>query len=223
MMPEDTKGPIDSGSSWEEQVEDSIGSINIGDRIRRLRLKRSMGLIELGRLTGLSASFLSQLETGRCVPTLRNLSRIALVFGRDLSYFFASEHSNVFRISRGHARTRLTVKDKRIGPMISESMSKLIPDKTIVPCIAEFEMRESDASFFPDIFEGEEFVYVLSGSVAFRSAEKEILLEPQDVLWTDGRTAREYQCKAGRTARAMIVTCPQRRLERTMRGAYARF
>ncbi len=34
-----------------------------------------MGLVELGRHTGLSASFLSQLETGRVVPTLRNLAR----------------------------------------------------------------------------------------------------------------------------------------------------
>ena len=39
-----------------------------------------MGLVELGRHTGLSASFLSQLETGRVVPTLRNLARVAMVF-----------------------------------------------------------------------------------------------------------------------------------------------
>ena len=48
----------------------------IGERIKHLRLKKSMGLVELGRHTGLSSSFLSQLETGRVVPTLRNLARI---------------------------------------------------------------------------------------------------------------------------------------------------
>ena len=71
-----------------ETAERFIAEKKIGERIRRLRLKKSMGLVELGKHTGLSASFLSQLETGRVVPTLRNLARIAMVFSKDLSYFF---------------------------------------------------------------------------------------------------------------------------------------
>jgi transcriptional regulator with XRE-family HTH domain len=71
-----------------ETAERFIAEKRIGERIRRLRLKKSMGLVELGKHTGLSASFLSQLETGRVVPTLRNLARIAMVFSKDLSYFF---------------------------------------------------------------------------------------------------------------------------------------
>src|SRR5580658_3982311 len=65
-----------------ETAERFIAEKRIGDRIKRLRLKKSMGLVELGKHTGLSASFLSQLETGRVVPTLRNLSRIAMVFSK---------------------------------------------------------------------------------------------------------------------------------------------
>jgi DNA-binding XRE family transcriptional regulator len=67
-----------------ETAERFIAEKRIGERIKRLRLKKSMGLVELGKHTGLSASFLSQLETGRVVPTLRNLSRIAMVFSKDL-------------------------------------------------------------------------------------------------------------------------------------------
>jgi hypothetical protein len=44
-------------------AESFIAEKRIGERIKRLRLKKSMGLVELGRHTGLSASFLSQLET----------------------------------------------------------------------------------------------------------------------------------------------------------------
>jgi len=66
-----------------ETTSQVIAEKHIGDRIRRLRLKKSMGLVELGQRTGLSASFLSQLETGRVVPTLRNLARIAMVFSKD--------------------------------------------------------------------------------------------------------------------------------------------
>jgi len=48
-----------------ETTERVISEKRIGERIKRLRLKKSMGLVELGKHTGLSASFLSQLETGR--------------------------------------------------------------------------------------------------------------------------------------------------------------
>jgi transcriptional regulator with XRE-family HTH domain len=194
--------------AWEEQVEKAIVAAGIGGKIRRLRLKRSMGLVDLGRRTGLSASFLSQLETGRVVPTLRNLSRIALVFERTLDYFFETGNRNCFRISRGKVRSRLTI-NTRTGSMISESMSALIPDRSVVPCIAEFPVSESDSSFFPEIFEGEEFAYVMHGSVLFISSSKEETLDAGDVLWAQGNAEREYRCKAGESVKLMIVTCPR--------------
>src|SRR5471030_1096900 len=84
-----------------EAAESFIAEKRIGERIKHLRLKKSMGLVELGRHTNLSASFLSQLETGRVVPTLRNLARIAMVFSKDLSYFFEPEPQTLFRRSEG--------------------------------------------------------------------------------------------------------------------------
>ena len=90
-----------------ETAENFISEKRIGERIKRLRLKKSMGLVELGRHTGLSASFLSQLETGRVVPTLRNLARIAMVFSKDLSYFFETDPQSVFRVHRRKDRVRL--------------------------------------------------------------------------------------------------------------------
>src|ERR1700752_1004938 len=102
--------PVDTVD--EATVESSIEAKNIGDKIRRRRLKRSMGLVELGQQVGLSASFLSQLETGRGIPTLRNLARIALVFKKDFSYFLSEETETVFRISRAKDRIHLPVGEK---------------------------------------------------------------------------------------------------------------
>src|SRR6201985_1036654 len=90
-----------------ETTEKFIAEKHTGERIKRLRLKKSMGLVELGKHTGLSASFLSQLETGRVVPTLRNLARIAMVFSKDLSYFFEPEPASLFRVHRKEDRVRM--------------------------------------------------------------------------------------------------------------------
>src|ERR1700755_450870 len=92
-------------------AEAVIAEKRIGERIKRLRLKKCMGLVELGRHTGLSASFLSQLETGRVVPTLRNLARIAMVFSKDLSYFFETEPHSIFRIHRRKDRVRFRLEE----------------------------------------------------------------------------------------------------------------
>src|SRR5260370_42500147 len=72
-----------------QAAEDLISEKRIGERIKYLRLNKSMGLVELGRHTGLSASFLSQLETGRVGPTLRNRAPLSVVFLKDLRHFLA--------------------------------------------------------------------------------------------------------------------------------------
>src|SRR5471030_1189682 len=121
-----------------ETAEQFIAEKHIGERIKRLRLKKSMGLVELGRHTGLSASFLSQLETGRVVPTLRNLSRIAMVFSKDLSYFFETEPNSLFRIHRRKERVRLPQTGVTVPTYYFESLGYMVPDRHMDPYFTEF-------------------------------------------------------------------------------------
>ena len=78
----------------------------LGDKLRSLRLRKSMGLVELGKHTGLSAAMLS-LERGKLFPTLPTLLRIAMVFGVGLEYFFTDERKrHVVAIARKKERLR---------------------------------------------------------------------------------------------------------------------
>src|SRR5881409_2821574 len=70
-------------------VAESIRPYAIADKLRTLRLRRSMGLAQLAEHTGFSPAMLSRLENGRLVPTLPTLTRIALVFSVGLDYFFS--------------------------------------------------------------------------------------------------------------------------------------
>ena len=189
-------------------VEEAIKSKSIGEKIRRLRLKRSMGLVELGKRTGLSASFLSQLETGRVVPTLRNLSRLALVFEKDMAYFFREPKVNHFRTSRQKDRVRLPIGDKTSAFVVSESMSAIIPDRSLVPCIAEFLPGSGSSMFEPHLFKGQELVYVMEGAIILTTGQERSLLELADVAWIDGMTKRQYRSSEGKPAKALIITCP---------------
>ncbi len=188
------------------RVEQLLDEKLIGDRIRAMRLRRSMGLVELGRLTGLSASFLSQLETGRVVPTIRNLARIAMVFEKDLSCFFQPERRVTFRRLAKGDRIPIARKQKQKARFISESLGALIPDRHIVPCLAEFVPEGDVCEFTPKIFKGKEFIYVLAGSVELQAPNRLQLLETGDVCWIDASTPRQYLCHGENRARALIVT-----------------
>ena len=72
-------------------IVEGLKPYGLGEKLRTLRLKKSMGLVELGKHTGLSAAMLSKLERGKLFPTLPTLLRIAMVFGVGLDYFFADE------------------------------------------------------------------------------------------------------------------------------------
>src|SRR5688572_24092772 len=70
-------------------LREGLKSYAIGPKIRTIRLKKKMGLVELGRHSGLSPAMLSKIERGQLFPTLPTLLRIALVFSVGLDYFFA--------------------------------------------------------------------------------------------------------------------------------------
>src|ERR1700730_611510 len=189
-----------------EAAESFIAEKRIGERIKHLRLKKSMGLVELGRHTGLSASFLSQLETGRVVPTLRNLARIAMVFSKDLSYFFDPEPRTLFRVHRRDERVRLPQSGVEQPGYYFESLGYLVPDRQLDRYFAEFlpvkEGREPRAHQHA----GCEFLYLLSGTMTVRHGEKTHHLEAGDAVYFDANTIHSYACTSGESANAVIVT-----------------
>jgi len=202
--PAPTNGPATQIAP--ETAEAFISEKRIGERIKRLRLKKSMGLVELGRHTGLSASFLSQLETGRVVPTLRNLARIAMVFSKDLAYFFESEPSSLFRIHRYSERMRLPQTGVDDPTYYFESLGYLVPDRQLDPYRAEFLPLKSTQTVRPHMHSGFEFLYMLEGSLHLQHGDKTHQLEAGDSVYFDAGTSHSYRCAGKTPASALIVT-----------------
>jgi len=75
-------------------ISEGLGRYSIGEKLRTLRLRNHMGLVELGKHTSLSAPLLSKLERGKLFPTLPTLMRIAMVFGVGLDFFFTDDRKD---------------------------------------------------------------------------------------------------------------------------------
>ena len=65
--------------------------MDIGNRIRQLRMKKSLTLEELASRCELSKGFLSQLERNLTSPSINTLEDIAEVLGVSMSNFFKEE------------------------------------------------------------------------------------------------------------------------------------
>ena len=200
---------LDKAQVDPETAELFIAEKKIGERIKRLRLKKSMGLVELGRHTGLSASFLSQLETGRVVPTLRNLARIAMVFSKDLSYFFENEPNSTFRVHRRKERVRLPQTGVEPPTYFFESLGYMVPDRHMDPYFAEFIPQQKSAEVKAHMHPGFEFLYIVAGELELRHADQSAVLGPGDAVYFDASTPHSYRCNGARPAEALIVTMHQ--------------
>ncbi len=187
-----------------EAAEAFISEKRLGERIKALRLKKSMGLVELGRHTGLSASFLSQLETGRVVPTLRNLARIAIVFSKDLNYFFEPEPKTLFRVHRSNERVRLPQTGTDEPSYFFESLGYMVPDRQLDPYYIEFlpGVKPRRAHQHP----GHEFLYLLEGELDIQHGAQTHHLLPGDAAYFDANVAHSYICTGTAPAKTLLVT-----------------
>ncbi len=187
-----------------DAAEAFIGEKRLGERIKALRLKKSMGLVELGRHTGLSASFLSQLETGRVVPTLRNLARIAIVFSKDLSYFFDPEPKTLFRVHRSHERVRLPQTGTDEPSYFFESLGYMVPDRQLDPYYIEFlpGVKPRRAHQHP----GHEFLYLVEGELDVQHGAAMHTLQAGDAAYFDAGVAHSYICRGDLPAKTLLVT-----------------
>jgi transcriptional regulator with XRE-family HTH domain len=60
-----------------------------GEELRRKRKKRKLTQKELGKLVDVSDSYISKIELGNSVPSLRLLNKISVVLGSSIKDFFA--------------------------------------------------------------------------------------------------------------------------------------
>ena len=70
--------------------------MELGEKIRTVRKHHKLSLKELSEKTGISISFLSDIENSRSNPSLENLKLISKVLTTPISYFVEDTDSNIF-------------------------------------------------------------------------------------------------------------------------------
>jgi transcriptional regulator with XRE-family HTH domain len=194
----------------EATIRRVLSSYEIGSKIRQLRLRKKIALIDLGKHTGLSASMLSQLENGKLIPTLATLARIAMVFDVSLDHFFADRRRRrAFLVIR--APERIKFPDRPSSPKpdyFFECLAFSAQEKSLQAYLAEFPERGTE-SITEHYHEGAEFVYVLEGTLEIHYQGEDYTLNAGDSVYFDSSEPHSYRGLSPDTRAIVVTTLPR--------------
>jgi transcriptional regulator with XRE-family HTH domain len=189
-----------------DTITTGLKNYAIGSKLRRLRLRKSMGLVELGRHTGLSPALLSKLERDLMHPTLPTLLRIAMVFSVGLEYFFNPEPKPVLAIVRKKDRLRFP-DSPDVGGVnyYFESLDFPVPNRALSSYLAEFEPVADENGRLHE-HAGIELLYVLSGKLELRIGEDTHELSDGDSIYFESSRPHGYRRIGAKRTQALVVT-----------------
>lgn len=190
-------------------LTDELRRYEIGGKLRALRLKKKLGLVDLGRHTGLSPALLSKLERGKMFPTLQTLLRIATVFSVDLDYFFADHRKKrALAIVRRSARQRFPEAAGLRDPSFHfESLTFPVAEPQCEAYLATFHPVAAGQARAHE-HSGVEVIYVLAGTLAVTVEATEHVLECGDAMYFDASVPHSYRRTGRQTCSALVFTTP---------------
>lgn len=167
--------------------------MSLGSQLRELRLKMNVTLAEVAERTGLTASFLSQVERDITMPSIATLKRIADALGTAVGYFFEDE-AQPKRPPRSAAQTRR-------WPVVHEGERKILSPNSGVTFYLLNPDMSGPIEFIYDIFEpgastGEELYthpgvecgLILEGELEVQVGDETYLLRKGDSITFSSET-----------------------------------
>lgn len=148
-------------------TEATLQPLKLGERVRALRLGKSLTLEEASKLTGLARSTLSKIENEQISPTFSVVSKLVNGLGIDLPQLFSEPSSGAQPSGRRDITRRGEGRPHPTATYEHELLATDLSNKKMVPFTTSVRARRFED--FPEWIrhDGEEFLYVLSGSILF--------------------------------------------------------
>ncbi len=188
-------------------MSEELRGIDLGERLRTLRERRELTRVQVAQRARMTEPELAAFETGKAVPAVGELVRLATALGVSMGHFFqrvALER----RVEVVRAQERWTVQPHSdVGRALNyryQSLSYNLTDKLMSPFLIEIPPGES-GDLPPSTHEGEEFLFVLSGQLEVQIGDETHRLAPGDAIYFDSRT--DHRLRATDRAPVRLVAC----------------
>lgn len=189
-------------------VRKNIGELAIGEKIKQMRQSKGLSVYELAEKSGLSQALISQIEREQVSPPISTLLKVAASLGTDISLFFQEEVENrkttLVRSDERLLSQRRQVQGKAHLGYTYEALAYKKAFKHMEPFLVTFDPKEED-EVIRFSHDGEEFAFLLEGSLEFTTDMEKIVLEPGDSLYFDSDQLHGFRALGGAPARALVT------------------
>ena len=174
--------------------------MDIGAKIKRLRLSNQLTLEELANRSELTKGFLSQLERDLTSPSIATLENILEALGTNLKDFFSEDEDEQIVFSKDDFFEN-TQDDYKISYIIPNAQKNEMEPILI-------ELKEDKKSMEIDPHDGEEFGYVIQGKVTLVNGEEEYDVKKGETFYLKGNLPHYIINKNDTVAKVIWVSTP---------------
>ncbi|MBW2096024.1 MAG: helix-turn-helix transcriptional regulator [Deltaproteobacteria bacterium] len=194
------QGPLEEG-----------GPALVGERIRNVREKKGLSLPDISQRTGISESTLEDIEKGNMDPPLGTVIKLAKALEMKMGYFISGEETRPFTIVRQGDRKVISRYDSKKGQQYGYQYESLAPhkkDRHMEPFMVTLEPAETEEE--RSSHDGQEFIYVMEGTMEVRLGEEVHLLYPGDAIYYDSTVPHLVKCHGKEATRILAVLYAER-------------
>jgi transcriptional regulator with XRE-family HTH domain len=177
--------------------------VNVGIRLRQLRLERGLSIRILAEQSGLNVNTLSLIENGKTSPSVSTLQQIAAALRTPITVFFDSQAmpQAIIYQKAGERQaagfTQGTLTDLGVG----------FTSQALEPFIVTLE-PESQPSDTPIVHTGFEFVFCLEGQICYEVDGDKFTLDPGDSLLFEAHLPHRWRNCGKLPSRSLLLLAP---------------
>ncbi len=178
----------------------------IGRQLRKMRRDRSLTVLELSRISGVSIAMISKIENGQTSPSLSTLQRLSDGLGIPLTVLFRQyeEHRSASFVSAGEG-----VEIERRGTRAGHQYRLLGHGVRNEVDVEPYLITLTDKSDVFPLFQhgGVEFIHMLEGEIDYRHGDRVYRLKSGDSLLFDPQAAHGPENLIAFPIRFLAVIC----------------
>jgi transcriptional regulator with XRE-family HTH domain len=177
--------------------------IDVGRRLRELRLERGLSIRALAGQSNLNFNTLSLIENGRTSPSVSTLQQLAKGLEVPITVFFEAglPKSHVSYLKAGQRRKAAFAHGRL------EDLGGGLTLHGVQPFLVTLEPKASSGST-PIVHTGLEFVFCLEGHLSYTIEDQTYPLEPGDSLLFKAYLPHRWQNNGEAPSQSLLVLCP---------------
>jgi transcriptional regulator with XRE-family HTH domain len=208
-------------ASKEEEIAfmDSFGSgpededitLQVGERVKRVREQKGLSLLDVSQRTGMDVPILSEIEEGKVPPPLGSIIKLAKALEMKMGYFISGDEEKAYTIVRRGDRKVVSRFDSGKGKHYGYEYESLAPhkkDRHMEPFLVTLQPSSTDEE--RSTHDGQEFIFVLRGKMEVRLGEEIHVLEPGDSIYYDSTVPHLVKCHGGEATKILAVLYAER-------------